>query len=53
MSLLRMRQPLLSILRNETDWHRNIRQAPWKLSSIDGNRGLALIELQSLKQLRL
>ena len=34
-----MRQPaLLFILKGEMGWHRNSRQAPWKLSSTDANR---------------
>jgi hypothetical protein len=34
-----MRPPaLLFILKGEMDWHRNSRQAPWKLSSTDANR---------------
>ena len=34
-----MRTPvLLFILKSEMDWHRNSRQAPWKLSSTDANR---------------
>ena len=36
-----MRQPvLLFILKSEMDWHRNSRQAPWKLSSTDANRAM-------------
>lgn len=36
-----MRQPaLLFILKGEMDWHRNGRQAPWKLSSADANRAM-------------
>lgn len=40
-----MRQPaLLFILKGEMDWHRNSRQAPWKLSSTDANRAKSLIQ---------
>ncbi len=39
-----MRQPvLLFILKSEMDWHRNSRQAPWKLSSTDANRASHLL----------
>jgi hypothetical protein len=44
-----MRQPaLLFILKGEMDWHRNSRQAPWKLSSTD--KGDSLIEAHCWSQ---